>query len=237
MGQFARHMQAHHPDGSQAGCEACHALKSWKNLAGFSHSSTSFRLEGGHAELACERCHRPDNFEAGIRNVVFGAAPKDCAGCHDDLHGGQFAKPNQPVDCLRCHTAKRWRPALFEHDRDSSYALMGAHRDVPCNLCHTQFEEMKGQRVRLYRSIPRTCIACHEPEVAPLKPPVKDSKTTRLEQKEHKGNSGPVSEAIPLKEEFSGKSQADDSESGTHFNQCAFNQFWQNENSSKGPSF
>ena len=57
-----------------------------------------------------------------------------CVSCHrkDDKHKGRFGDK-----CQTCHNAKAWDDVLFDHDRDTKYALRGKHRQAKCDSCHT----------------------------------------------------------------------------------------------------
>ncbi len=162
-GQFRERLAAARPDGSPAGCESCHTLRSWRDLTRFNHATTSFALAGTHRGVACAECHRPANPSLGIKSVVYKDAPQACGGCHEDIHGGQFAAS---AGCNRCHGVSQWKPSSFDHDRDSSFKLAGAHSDVQCALCHTTRREMKGKVVLIYKPAPRECSSCHGPDIA-----------------------------------------------------------------------
>lgn len=130
-----------HRGGLGEDCGACHVDSTWKK-AEFDHDTTKFRLEGAHAEVACRLCHADERFEE---------TPGDCATCHvsADVHKGSFG-----ARCGDCHDANRWTTMLFDHDRDTSFALEGKHAGVACGACH------KGQ---LYDDpAPKDCNACHQ---------------------------------------------------------------------------
>lgn len=75
-------------------CARCHNPADWLSWQ-FDHGRTDFPLEGAHATVACEGCHRgalDGQSRLGGR----------CADCHlgDDIHDGEFG-----FDCGRCHSA------------------------------------------------------------------------------------------------------------------------------------
>jgi hypothetical protein len=142
-------------------CERCHGLRSWRQLKTFDHSTTGFPLAGEHASLACTDCHRLRDAEAGIRQIPFQSAPKRCAGCHEDIHAGQFQRGGEMAACSDCHTAARWAAATFDHNKGTSFSLKGAHADVPCRLCHTQRRTVNGRSVVMYKDTPIECTGCH----------------------------------------------------------------------------
>jgi hypothetical protein len=160
-GQFAERMAKRRANGGPLGCEACHTLNTWKEITGFDHSTTSFLLVGAHRGVACSGCHLPANLRTTLRDVDFKAAPHQCSGCHEDAHGGQFARGKEPPGCETCHNNFKWRPSLFDHEKGSTFSLRGAHQEVPCDQCHELIREVEGKRVLFYKPTPRECAACH----------------------------------------------------------------------------
>jgi len=118
-------------------CSACHTTDDWE-AATFDHNLSAFRLEGKHAEVACESCH-----QNGYQDT-----PNDCYSCHsqDDEHAGRFGR-----DCAACHTPLDWENVTFDHNR-SNFPLDGAHIEVACEACHTG-----GQ----FAGLSTECVACH----------------------------------------------------------------------------
>jgi hypothetical protein len=160
-GQFDHQAASGPGERSISGCETCHAVDRWRHLPGFDHSTTSFRLEGVHRAAACSSCHKAADGRPGIAEVVFTSAPRRCSACHEDPHRGQFTAAGGSEDCQRCHGYMRWKPAIFDHDRGSSFKLTGAHRNVRCVLCHPAQAGGTGKLVFRYRSTPRECAGCH----------------------------------------------------------------------------
>ncbi len=160
-GEFTARMAAVDSHGSAKECEACHTMRDWKEIVGFDHSTTSFPLEGAHRAVACESCHKAPNLETGLKDVSFKTAPTKCAGCHEDIHGGQFSVAGAPTDCTRCHLLFKWKPSTFNHETGSTFHLAGAHKEVPCAQCHFATQEIAGKRVVTYKPTPRDCVACH----------------------------------------------------------------------------
>lgn len=135
-------------------CETCHAVDAWAQVR-FDHSRTSFPLLGSHAALPCQRCHPGDGGA-----LAFSGRPTACTGCHQDPHGGRFAR-NGRTDCARCHEATQWvRVVNFDHDRETSFKLEGAHRAVPCTGCH-RVTTADGRVAMRYSGIGRACTDCH----------------------------------------------------------------------------
>jgi hypothetical protein len=121
----------HAPDDVHQGergteCANCHAAESWKS-ARFDHlKKTGFALEGVHARIDCQDCHRSGRLQDPV--------PKDCHGCHlgEDSHAGRLGQ-----ECGKCHGNDKWKPASFDHTRDTKWPLAGRHREIDCHGCHT----------------------------------------------------------------------------------------------------
>jgi hypothetical protein len=122
-------------------CADCHTEVNWKD-AKFDHSKTHFPLLGKHDSVKCEECHK---------NGQYKDTPQACVACHkkDDKHKTQFGDR-----CDTCHTASDWKTIKFNHDTDTHYALLGKHRAVKCESCHTG---------NLYKDkLASNCFACHK---------------------------------------------------------------------------
>ncbi len=146
-------------------CDSCHSVISWKERGRFDHSQTEFALLGRHGAVDCLACHKPET-QAAVRKIAFHGAAKACAGCHADVHGGQFqassGAPEGREGCERCHTVVSWRPTEFDHGKHSTFKLDGAHDRVPCGLCHNQRRDVDGRAAIVYKPTPRECKACHQ---------------------------------------------------------------------------
>lgn len=83
-------------------CEICHNARHW-SIWDYNHDlRTRFRLDGGHAKVACQTCHThraPTGKDAA-------ALPMNCSGCHraDDIHDGGFG-----MRCEQCHVTDSWK--------------------------------------------------------------------------------------------------------------------------------
>ena len=119
-------------------CADCHTENGWKP-AKFDHNLSVFILEGEHAEVACESCHR---------DGVFVGTPSDCYSCHkqDDEHEGRFG-----TDCSACHNTSDWEDADFDHNR-SNFPLTGRHMDLTCEQCH---------EIGQFAGLSTSCASCH----------------------------------------------------------------------------
>jgi hypothetical protein len=133
-----------------AQCADCHADTRWRDTR-FDHATTRFALAGAHTDTPCEACHKPGR--------PYTDAPDTCNGCHRDDDFRKGHKGRYGERCDSCHDARAWRPAaLFDHERDTRYALRGKHRAVRCDSCHTG---------SLQRDKPGTdCVACHRSDDA-----------------------------------------------------------------------
>lgn len=128
-------------------CADCHGAASWK-VARFDHARTGFALTGGHAGLACAGCHGPSPAREPPRSTA-------CVSCHakDDVHKGSHGS-----SCEQCHQSSGWKSATFDHDRQTRFALTGAHAKVACESCHLR----PPREVRLGTA----CIDCHKADDA-----------------------------------------------------------------------
>ncbi|MEC4890388.1 MAG: hypothetical protein RI101_10045 [Nitrospira sp.] len=126
-------------------CERCHTEREW-NILLFTHDrDTAYLLKGYHRKTKCDRCH------TGM--LYKDKTPTNCAACHkkDDVHRSNFGET-----CDKCHGEQTWKAIAFDHDRDTTYPLLGRHRTTACESCHTG---------RLYKDkTPAACYACHKSE-------------------------------------------------------------------------
>jgi len=140
-------VSCHAVDDAHAGrfgtnCASCHNTATWKKKS-FDHKRESgFALGDAHNKVACATCHREP---PGKRKL-----PETCTGCHasDDVHSGRFGDA-----CQTCHSGATWNQARFDHGKEASFELRGAHSKVECNSCHTQ-RISDGQ-------LPKDCYGCH----------------------------------------------------------------------------
>jgi Cytochrome c3/Cytochrome c7 and related cytochrome c len=121
-------------------CAACHDTARW-SATRFDHAKTKFPLQDRHAKIPCAACHAANRWKA---------TPTACASCHtpDDVHRGQ-----RGTACSDCHTQASWTDAKFDHEKETGFALVGAHRQAACQSCH--------RSGRLEDDLPRECSGCH----------------------------------------------------------------------------
>jgi hypothetical protein len=92
--------------------------------------------------VACDKCHATQRYKD---------AKSECIACHDrdDVH-----KRRLGTRCETCHNARAWKSWDFNHDRQTKFALDGAHRKLDCHACHRQPVAGKA-------TLPTSCVSCH----------------------------------------------------------------------------
>jgi hypothetical protein len=144
---------------SQGGCAHCHSPKGW-GLANFEHAS--WPLTGAHANTACSACHEPT---AADRRAGQGASyrgvPRDCEGCHDDVHAGQFRSSEPQRACAYCHRTEQFALPGFDHEQLAGYLLEGRHRETACASCHPSVQLRSGEEATRWRLGYEQCSDCH----------------------------------------------------------------------------
>jgi hypothetical protein len=135
---LAAHAQAYGDD-----CLGCHDGRETISV-NFNHNSTTFKLDGKHQAVTCEKCHRDARVKADFANLSV-----ECVSCHleDDEHNGEFGK-----NCAVCHSTTAWEPSTFDHNL-SGFKLEGEHAEAECKECHIN---------QIYKGTPSECFACHE---------------------------------------------------------------------------
>ncbi|MBT7071018.1 MAG: hypothetical protein HN975_09035 [Anaerolineae bacterium] len=123
-------------------CAVCHASSDWEEAI-FDHTLSNFPLEGEHANIACEDCHK---------NAVYEGTLSACVDCHleDDEHKGEFG-----TDCSQCHTTSNWEGAAYDHTL-ANFPLEGGHANVKCEECHIN---------QVFQGISQECSDCHREPV------------------------------------------------------------------------
>ncbi len=119
------------------------------------HATTAFPLVGRHIAVPCRECHGDER-----PRLNFKVERSNCVDCHEDPHGGQFAKEMVQGGCAQCHTTLGWEIPNVNHD---AWPLTGAHAKIACESCHTPSVEDRESRGGVtYRGVPRKCVGCHE---------------------------------------------------------------------------
>lgn len=140
---YACHQEDDDHDGKFGdNCAVCHAPSDWDEVT-FEHALSGFLLEGQHANVKCEDCHKNDFYQG---------TSQACVDCHlaDDEHNGEFG-----ADCGQCHTPNNWEEANFDHAL-ADFPLTGAHIDVACQDCHID---------QVYQGTAQECAVCHKEPV------------------------------------------------------------------------
>jgi hypothetical protein len=175
------HVDAHlsqfrKPNDRSGACERCHTVQGFLPARYEVQDHTSWPLRGAHEAVACSLCHRADPglearavpvrawIEARKRKDVISLAQfhpagnnARCDACHTDPHGGQFQKRIRQSGCADCHTVASWVEVRFDHDRETRFALTGAHTGGACASCH--LPDAAGM-VR-YAGLAMACASCH----------------------------------------------------------------------------
>jgi hypothetical protein len=150
-----RGLHATFPRGGATGsaCVKCHSdhngiefqMIHWDPTPrGFDHSKTGYVLDGKHVGVSCRACHTAQHISATERGLLqaknlnqtwMGLSPS-CNSCHADPHQGRFGST-----CTQCHSTSDWKGARiertnFDHSK-TAFPLLGAHRTVLCQSCHT----------------------------------------------------------------------------------------------------
>jgi len=157
-------------------CDSCHSLASFRPAIYEPAAHIRYPLEGAHFSTPCSGCHRSDaalEFRAApIRAFLEKRRRKDrvvltrfrvpgdtrrCDSCHADTHRGQFAARVKQSGCADCHRVASFAQVLFDHNRESSFRLTGAHENAACTGCHVL--DLAG--VIRYKPLAGECASCH----------------------------------------------------------------------------
>ena len=163
-------------------CLACHGFDVFRpsTVDVTVHGDFGYALEGSHRATACDACHVESKRPAAKSSLLltrgtgapmpFTTKSQKCEACHETPHGDQFARHGEKGECESCHDVNVFRPASrFDHDRDASFPLEGAHARVACARCHPSVKGASGRTVVVYRPVAKECKACHgERDVGPL---------------------------------------------------------------------
>ncbi|MFT7077160.1 MAG: hypothetical protein ACJA0P_003181, partial [Planctomycetota bacterium] len=158
-------------------CADCHTTASFllSGSAPFDHARwTGFPLAGAHVEADCAGCHGPSSAEP--RNFGFVADfvtgdSRQCSTCHESPHRTRFDEQRHPetgqLDCRACHTERDFleiKPGSFDHGEATGFALVGAHAQAKCTVCHVPAEEALtrlGQVAAQFSGNTGRCDTCH----------------------------------------------------------------------------
>lgn len=126
----------------------------------FKHDLTKYALEGGHAMVECRKCHIPENIldpKIKKREKTYLGLRQECATCHDDYHQRTLS-----VDCAKCHTVEKFKPATKFNHNMTKFKLTGKHVEVDCKECH-KITTRSGKKFQQFANVPHNdCMACHK---------------------------------------------------------------------------
>ena len=122
-------------------CQGCHTVTGWKKTLPYNHAKTGFPLTGQHRNVTCMGCHAGQRWQG---------LSQQCIGCHarNDVHKG-----SRGTNCSTCHTPADWKSASFNHNRDTTFPLLGQHAGTACAGCHGANNAIRKPQ--------KTCISCH----------------------------------------------------------------------------
>lgn len=156
-------------------CESCHDVNGFvPSLFTIARHNTESRyaLSGSHAHVVCGKCHPSEpaarfHETSGYRTsadsaLVFKMKSQRCAGCHTDIHRGQFADKIKDRDCAACHTTTSWKELTFNHNTDAVFPLAGKHKDAACVRCHPVADSATVSQRVIYKPLPSACESCHK---------------------------------------------------------------------------
>ncbi|NQV15107.1 hypothetical protein HQ531_06580 [bacterium] len=152
------HLDIHKKEFADLGCEQCHVTASWAEArASFDHDyKTTYPLRGAHKKVECEKCHTEKQSKVGNFQVaVYGGLKFDrCTACHADKHKDAFGH-----NCLQCHSEKTFKidgsADVMNHNK-TRYPLIGMHKEIACNKCHTKDNQYKDLNSF------NECLDCHK---------------------------------------------------------------------------
>ncbi|MBW2460454.1 MAG: hypothetical protein JRH11_02325 [Deltaproteobacteria bacterium] len=141
------------------GCASCHGPSGW-DRPNIDHSG--WPLDGAHELVACTACHSPSEADRQQgQGASYRGAPRECNGCHDDEHAGQFLSADPIKQCPACHTTTEFSIQAFDHAADADYPLEGNHAETACESCHRAVTLRNDDEVVRYRLGYRACSDCH----------------------------------------------------------------------------
>src|SRR5262249_15543180 len=145
------HQEAHCGQFGFENCGRCH-VRGGDRTSKFDHALTRFPLQRAHAAINCERCHKPQKLGQSAQcteAIKYTGLDPACLTCHEDVHKGELG-----AQCGKCHTAgANFKILVFDHNKDSRFALTGFHGIVECDTCHPG---------RKYKLGDIQCVGCHK---------------------------------------------------------------------------
>jgi hypothetical protein len=144
---------------AQGGCAHCHQETGW-SLPKIDHGT--WPLTGAHATAPCDSCHHPtaEDRKAG-NGPSYRGIPRQCGGCHDDAHLGQFRLSQPVLECDRCHVTRSFEVPGFDHQAITGWSLTGAHAPLECIKCHPITNVTSTRSTNRWRLQSHECKFCH----------------------------------------------------------------------------
>ncbi len=158
-------------DNPDKDCARCHSDHNGENFQmirwepskeKFDHNQTGYVLEGKHAAIRCEDCHKAANIQPDWRKLIkdkdlnrsYLGLSRACLSCHKDFHQGQLSK-----DCQSCHNTTDWKDVSHFNHANTRYPLTGLHVKVACAKCHLSTGPNLTAKYTGLKFA--TCDACH----------------------------------------------------------------------------
>jgi hypothetical protein len=155
-------------------CNSCHNEIKWKDVKNFDHAKVStFKLEGKHAEMSCNRCHTPNGDRVAPSIYKWDNLAQDsCLACHKPYHKDTLSQKFNNGQCSKCHDQNTWKIAKFNH-AVTGMTLNGKHGETTCLKCHTQTTPPQEVTYKLFSGpakltmnkwvgLQSNCISCHK---------------------------------------------------------------------------
>lgn len=141
-------------------CTKCHNYDNFKPATLFNHAKTDFPLNGAHAKVDCNQCHKTE-FKNGEKFQKFAGVPfKNCNACHKDPHQGAFG-----TNCKSCHNESSFSDikstSSFNHNL-TGFPLEGKHKTIDCKACHDNRAGTQGNYKEFATTKNITCLTCHK---------------------------------------------------------------------------
>lgn len=138
-------------------CGGCHVEHLGRNAklirwpggapARFDHRQSGWSLEGAHASVRCDDCHKVRNRRG---NSTYLGLQTECVSCHEDPHKGRFDE----AACTSCHNQTDWSQVTNVRKNHPGLSLAAGHAKTKCEACHDQGNVVAP-------SSGAECVACH----------------------------------------------------------------------------
>jgi len=140
-------------------CQECHTVYGYKPVL-FTieqHNQITFKLEGGHLAIPCNRCHYKLNAGTSMESVKFNFPSTNCIDCHLNPHKGAVTKYMSERGCSDCHSIQSWKLITFDHAL-TGFALEFKHASITCQSCHKKTDD----NLMLFTQLKKNCENCHQ---------------------------------------------------------------------------